>query len=230
MQLGFKLSFAITSAFALIITLAACDMRHGSVSINDGATVKGNGVIKTEQRDVASFSHIHASGGFKIVWSKGKTALSVSGDENILPVIKTTVKDDRLTIESTSNYSPKEDIVITLSSGNLQGIQLNGGMSFSAKGIKAEQLKIEANGASKLTLDGTADTLTAQLNGASELEANELKTHTATVTIAGAGHGYANASKNLTASVEGVGMLKYSGNPASVTKSVAGVGSINAAD
>jgi hypothetical protein len=227
-----KQIFATLCAVLIIVALCGCDFPSGgSITVSNGSeTVKGNGIIKTEHRKLAGFSKIEANGGFKIAWSSGKPGLSVTGDENILPLIKTTVKGDTLTIESEDSYEFSDAIVITLSSEYLKSARLNGGMALSVKGLKTDELQLEVNGASKVTLDGAATNFRAQLNGASELDAKALKTQTSDISMAGAGHGYVNASKKLTASVAGVGMLKYTGNPESVSKNVAGLGSIESAD
>src|SRR2546421_12849487 len=40
--------------------------------------VKGDGVIKTEDRPISDFSALVATGGYQIKWSSGKPALTIS--------------------------------------------------------------------------------------------------------------------------------------------------------
>src|SRR6185312_12301425 len=89
-----------------------------AVTLFAGCTrgIKGDGVIKTENRSILGFSKVEVTGAFKINWSSGKPALDISADQNLLPLIETVVNGDTLRIESKENLSPTKDITIILSS------------------------------------------------------------------------------------------------------------------
>ena len=44
--------------------------------------IHGDGIIKTEDRPVADFSKVTITGAYTIIWSRGKTALSITTDQN----------------------------------------------------------------------------------------------------------------------------------------------------
>lgn len=188
--------------------------------------IKGDGVLKTESRPISGFSALEATGGYKIEWSKGKPALTISTDQNLLPLIKTTVSGQTLQIDWEENLVPTRGIKIVLSSASLADVKLNGGISLTARQLSGSDLKLESNGASDISVDGSVTNLEVNLSGASRLNAKSLPTRNATLSLTGASFGDVTVTETLDASIAGAGVLTYSGNPKSVEKHVSGAGSI----
>lgn len=188
--------------------------------------VKGDGVIKTEGRGISDFSTLAVAGGYDIQWSAGKPSLTITSDQNLLPLIKTTVSGSTLQIDSKENLAPTKGITITLSSASLADVQLTGGNSFTAGQISGEHLKLESTGASEMTVDGSVTNLQANLTGASKLDAKALQTRDATLSLTGASDAHVNVSGTLKASITGAGSVTYSGDPKSVEQNITGAGSI----
>jgi hypothetical protein len=188
--------------------------------------IKGDGAIKTEDRTISDFSTLEIAGGYEIKWSSGKPALSISTDQNLLPLIKTTVNGSTLTIDSEENLSPTKGVKITLTSASLADVQLNGAIKFTATQLAGGDLKLEANGASDISVGGSVTNFEATLSGASNLDAKSLQTQDATLSLNGASYGDVTVSGTLNASITGAGALTYSGNPKSVEKKISGAGTI----
>lgn len=188
--------------------------------------IKGDGVIKTTNHPIADFSALVVSGAYTVTWSSGKPALTVTTDQNLLPLIKTMVSGNTLQIDSEGALAPTKGITITLSSASLADVQLNGAVNLTASQLSGRDLKLESNGASAITVAGSITNLDATLSGASKLNAKSLQTQTATVSLNGASYGDVTVTETLNASISGAGALTYSGNPKSVEKDVSGAGSI----
>lgn len=188
--------------------------------------IKGDGVLKTEDRSIADFSTVEVAGGYQITWAPGKPALNISTDENLLPLIKTVVSGNTLKIDSKENLRPSKNITIILSSTSLADVQLTGGNSFKASSISGQNLKLESTGASDITVDGSVTNLTATLTGASKLNAKSLQTQNSTLSLVGASDADVTVSNTLKVTITGAGSLTYSGNPQSVQQNVTGAGSI----
>jgi hypothetical protein len=109
--------------------------------------VKGDGVVKTEDRSITDFSKIVVTGGYQIKWSSGKPALNISTDQNLLPLIETVINGDTLRIESKQNLSPTKGITIILSSASLADVRLTGGNVFKGSQITGPDLRLESTGA-----------------------------------------------------------------------------------
>ena len=84
---------------------------------------------------------------------------------------------------------------------------------------------MEMSGASETTLRGKAENFDIELSGASDLQAEKLKTKHTSVDISGAGNAKVFAKKTLKVEVSGAGSVKYKGNP-KITKDISGAGSV----
>jgi hypothetical protein len=207
----------ITIISIAIVTMVAGCFRPG---------IKGDGVIKTEDRLISDFTKVVIVGGYKVKWSSGKPALNISADQNLLPLIKTAVSGHTLRIDSQENLRPSKGITIILSSPSLADVRLNGGNSFQAEKISGYDLNIESTGASDITIDGSVTKLEANLIGASKLDAKSLQTKTATLSLVGASDANVTVSDTLSVSATGASAVTYSGNPKTVEKNITGAGSI----
>ena len=188
--------------------------------------IKGDGVITTTNRPISDFSELAAAGAYKIKWSSGKPALTISTDQNLLPLIKTSVNGKTLQIDCEGNLAPTQGITINISSASLSDVQLAGAIHLTASKLSGPDLKVESAGASSITADGSVTNLKANFAGASKLNAKSLQTQTATVSLVGASHADVNVTETLKASIAGAGALTYSGDPKSVEKNISGAGSI----
>ena len=191
--------------------------------------IKGDGVIKTESRPLSDFSELAVEGAYKITWTTGKPALTISTDQNLLPLIKATVSGNTLQIHQEENLRPTKGITIVLSSPSLSDIKVTGAVMLTAEKLSGQALKLECEGASQIRVAGSVTNLEANLTGASKLDADSLQTQTATLSLDGASYGNITVTETLSASISGAGMLTYSGNPKSVEKNVSGAGSIRPA-
>ncbi len=175
---------------------------------------------------MADFSALEVAGAYQIQWSSGKPALSISTDQNLLPLITTSISGESLHIDWKENLRPTQGIRIVVSSASLNAVQLNGAVSLKASNLSGDKLKLESNGASSVVVDGSVTNLEANLSGATRLNGTSLQSQTATVSLSGACYADVTVTEALNASISGTGVLTYGGNPKSVEKSVSGVGRI----
>jgi hypothetical protein len=169
-----------------------------------------------------------ATGGYQIKWSSGKSALTITTDQNLLPLITTQVSGNSLKIDCEENLRPTKGITIIVSSDSLSVMRLNGAVGLTASNLSGHDLKLESNGASSISADGSVTNLEVNFSGASKLNAKSLRTQTARVSLNGASHAVVSVTETLNASISGAGLLTYSGNPKSVEKNISGAGSIRA--
>jgi hypothetical protein len=203
---------------AVVAVIAGCS-RSG---------VKGDGAVVTTNRPTADFSRLEVSGAYQIKWSSGPAALAISTDQNLLALITTSVSGNTLEIASKENLRPTKGIIITVSSSSLGEVQLNGAVTLTASNVSGPELKVESNGASSISVQGSVTNLEATFSGASKLDAKSLRAQTAKVALNGASYADVTVSESLNASISGAGAITYGGNPKSVEKSVNGVGRIQA--
>ncbi len=92
--------------------------------------------------------------------------------------------------------------------------------------VNAQNLFLAVNGAGAFDIEGVAKLTDILLNGAGKIEASDLIVENSVVELNGAGLCEVNVTNDLKATINGVGQIKYSGNPANVDKSVKGLGRI----
>ena len=98
------------AACGLLLGASAC---HVSASVGNGE--QGNGVAKTDTREVTDFDEIEVDGTVKLDLATGPLdKLTVTGDENLLPLIATEVVGGRLVIHEVKPVHSKTPLVVSV--------------------------------------------------------------------------------------------------------------------
>jgi hypothetical protein len=192
--------------------------------------VRGNGQIKTEERQVGAFASVDTSGSFEIEWQNGSPALRITTDENLLPYIENDVSEDTLHLRTRDHIWPTHGIKIVISSPTRTGGRTRGAVKLTVKQLSGPTFALESKGASEVTLSGNIDRLLVDMTGASQLAAAGLQTKTAEISTTGAGDSEVAVSDTLNVAITGAGKVTYSGNPATIKKQITGAGSIHHKD
>lgn len=210
--------------------------------------VAGSGISATEERDIGDVTAVALSGTGDLTIVPGQVpALSVTADDNILPLIETESDGGTLTLrtKSRTNVRPKTKIAYTLTVPRLSAITVSGAGNVTAQQLTTGALTVKLSGAGSanfeslackaLTLNlsgagtarasGTTERLTVKLSGAGDIDVAGLKATTADVQISGAGMASVWAVKELKARVSGAGDVKYKGSP-TVEQKVSGAGRV----
>jgi hypothetical protein len=200
------------------LLLGACDHPLG---------LEGDGVAKTESRDVAAFDSIELSGVVQLEIVTGPLEkLSITGDDNLLPLLSTTVAGTKLTIKSTEAIHPKTPLVVTVHAPAVRAVDAAGVTTVHAAGIAVPTFALAMSGASKAELSGQVTSFQVTLSGAVHVRAKDLVAKDARVELSGAGNVELDATETLRATVSGAGAVRYRGSP-KVEKSISGVGSVD---
>ncbi|HKS28813.1 MAG TPA: head GIN domain-containing protein [Pyrinomonadaceae bacterium] len=190
--------------------------------------LSGSGNIKKEKREVGAFSAVDVSGAYEVeIVCQKQPGLEVEGDENILPLVETYVKNNTLYITSSRSYNVKNPIKVRVTTANLDGVSSSGASQITIDGVKNEQLAIETSGASKINAAGETKSLEIESSGASKVNVRDLKAARVKVTLSGAGQANIYASEEVNAEVSGASSVTYYGEPKVVNKQVSGASSIN---
>lgn len=193
-----------------------------------GDSITGSGKMKTEKREVASFTSIDASGALEVeIACQQEPGLELEGDDNLLPLIKTEVRGGTLYITSEKSFSSRRGIRARITAPNIESISSSGASDFRVTQIKNEKLRVENSGASSINLSGETRVLILELSGASKAETENLKAERVTVSLSGAGKANVYASEELNAEVSGAGSVTYTGDPKTVSPKISGIGSVS---
>jgi len=192
--------------------------------------VRGNGRIKTEERQVGAFANLDVGGAFEIEWESGSPALRITTDENLLPYIENDVSDDTLRLHTRGHVWPTHGIKVVISSPTRTGGRIRGAVKLTVKQLSGPTFALESKGASEISLDGKVDRLLVDMTGASQLAADGLQAKTAEISTTGAGDAEVAVTDTLKVVITGAGKVTYSGNPATINKQITGAGSIRHRD
>jgi hypothetical protein len=218
-----KTAFVLFLALGLLL-LAGCHHRGMRPS-----STKGSGNRKTEQREVTSFKAIDSEGAIDFdVTCQKPLSVSLEGDDNILPLILTDVRDGVLYLRTEKGYNSHESIRVRITVPNMESIKAAGAGTLDIAEVKNEKFMVQTSGAATLTASGETKNLEIHNAGAGKIDTDNLHAQKAKVDISGAARVDVNASEQLDANVSGVGRVSYSGNPKTVNKNVSGMGVVSA--
>lgn len=211
----------------LIVITALSFLFAGSSCQYIGKGVRGSGNRKTEKRTLPSFKSVEASGAFEvnIVCQQSQT-FEIEGDDNLLPIIKTDVKNGNLRVYSDTQYSASKPIELRISMPDLEKYISSGAGDVHLSGVKNDQLVLSNTGATNIVAAGQTTLVDIESSGAGNIETNDLHAERAKISVSGAANVEVYATQQLDVSVSGIGSVTYSGNPPVVNKSVSGIGSV----
>lgn len=225
----------------LLLLLTACGL----------SVVQGSGNIQTEARPVSGFDRVMFAGNGELVITQGDTeSLTVEADDNLLPLIKTEVKNGELFIgfdkeDWDTFYRPSQPIRFNLALDDLSALTLSGSGRATMAELIADHLLIEVSGSGSVEVDQLqASDLSLVLSGSGQVELSgqatlqevgisgsgtyhggDLESQTASVSSSGSGSGTLWVRESLEAKLSGSGSVSYYGSPA-VTSESSGSGSL----
>jgi hypothetical protein len=210
--------------------------------------ITGNGNVKTQVRQVSPFHAIKVSGGIDVELSQGNDLkLVAEADENLLPLIRTEVKDGVLNIYHAENIQNAKTMKIHLTFKELDVISASGGCDVESKqklvfttlkmdisggcdielNCKAENLVCKQSGGCDVELSGEAQKGTFNVSGGCDVKASELHLKNCTVDASGGSDVSVNVTGELTVKASGASDVNYYGKPVKVIKSAYGASDIN---
>jgi hypothetical protein len=225
-----------------IVALILVSMALASCSLLQNAGVKvitPSDVIISEVRDVNGFNAIEFSTFGKINIIQGDVeSLNISGPDNLVAEMETSVRNQTLIIKSKENIS-----VTNLNSGNMLtftivvknltsvstsglgdmqvdmlstpslAVTMSGAGYLHLNQINADQLNITISGLGGMEITGQSRQATIELSGAGGVTASELQVQNANVTLSGLGGATLWVTDQLTGTISGAGSVSYYGNP-----------------
>jgi putative autotransporter adhesin-like protein len=224
--------FRIAAALSSLLLLTACDWSDCGDCMTTGGwgpQLEGSGIMKTEIRPVETFTAITLSeleSSLLVIEQTGEESLSITADDNLLPLFTSTVKDGtlRLSVAKGNSFHGKRP-TYEITVNDLRALKIQGGAAIEASKLDGDGLSISVEGAIVGKMSGRVDDLTIEIKGGGILNAGELKAKRSKVIMQGAGQVTINASDRLDGEVSGAGMIWYIGSPKRNTK-VDGVGLI----
>lgn len=210
-------------------------------------TTRGNGVRRTESRNLSGFTGIAMSVPGQLELRLGPSeSVTLEADENILPLIETTVTRGTLEIRVQRGQEIAPQVLrIVVQARQIDSLALAGSGSIRGDGLKSPSLKIDIGGSGDLVLEhadvdelgisvggsgnaklgGKARALKISIAGSGSVAGTALQADDARVSIAGSGSATVSARTSLRVSIAGSGSVRYQGDP-KLERSIAGSGDV----
>ncbi len=213
-----------------------------------GMGTKGEGPVTTELRTPGEFTQITNKVSADVEWRTGEAwQVEISAQANLIPLIKTEIKNGALIIYTDDSYSSKESIVVKIISPELKEVHLAGSGNFKTfSPVKTENFSIHVAGSGTVEIadmdvqnlnchvagsgdvnltGGTAQLTEAHVAGSGNVQAKAFSTGELKAHVAGSGDIACGVREKLDASVGGSGTIRYYGNP-EVKSHVGGSGEV----
>jgi hypothetical protein len=154
--------------------------------------VAGSGTLRVEPRPVPAFSQIvQGANNVDVEITRGPVAqVEISGDDNVVPLITTTVTDNRLEIGTTTSAGvwKRLPLKIRIVVPTLRALDLNGHGDVQLTGIDTEALQVSLGGFGDVQLtDVHTDDLEVSIGGHGNVRMNDVFAGALGVSIGGFG-------------------------------------------
>lgn len=188
-------------------------------------TIRGNGDIVTETRDVGHFTELRITGSRStIVYGDEDGPIRITGDSNILDNIVSYVDGDRLVITSEENTSlnPTRRLEIEIPSTSLNAVRVSGSNRIELRNIDRESFSIRGSGSTAIEANGYADQLDIRMSGGSRISASNLVSESAAIRTSGSSKAEVNVSGKLESRSSGSSEIIVHGNPSEISNNSSG--------
>ena len=203
-------ALAVLTALMLagIVVLVLVDQSSNTSNSQVGT---GSGVAATQARSLPPFTGVDVTGDNNVVVRVGaRQSVIVHADSNLLGRVTTQVSSGSLVIENTpGTLNARSPMFVAVSVPSL------------------DALTVRLSGSGTIHAAGTTARLDVAIDGSGTGTLSQLIARDAMASINGSGSIVLTATHSLDASISGSGSILYTGNPAQVTKSVSGSGTIS---
>ncbi len=211
----------------------------GSIQIGDisGEQITGSGNVVSENRPVSGFDRVQFSIPGSLEIQQGPTEkLTITGEDNILPLLTTNVSGGRLAIGFKSGYNIRtiRQVQLTLTVKNLSELQnsssgnitvkpfttgdfhllLSSSGSMNINGIQAKKITTELTSSGGILIAGNADQLDLRVSSSGSFQARDLRVQEASVRLSSSGNVTVWAIDTLKVNISSSGDVAYYGSPA----------------
>ena len=178
------------------------------VSTVSFAQVRGNGIVKEQTRSLSRFQAIVSVSSVDVVVRQGDAfTVKVVADGNLVPYIKTEVKNNTLYVSVTKNIWKAKKMEVQVTLKDLHKVVLSGSGDFSCEkpfktsgiefvvsgsgdveaALDCPAVQVKISGSGDVELHGIRGKLVADITGSGDLEASQLQLESCTLKVTGSG-------------------------------------------
>ena len=230
------LTFAFLSVVAFLSCSAPC--------------IIGEGEVITEKRNLQAFDGIELRCSMDVQFRASRNArngfIVLQAQENLMPYIKTEVKDGILIIDLENCVNTTEELtaqigvadlkkIINKGSGNIytqtgipfeEMVVVNDGSGEIDLKLKGGPIWVENDGSGPIYIEGVATELNVENDGSGDVDLSNLQAQDVEVVNDGSGNVTVWTENTIEIVLKGSGNVSYSGRPISVSEENKGSGEI----
>jgi hypothetical protein len=184
--------------------------------VPNAADIQGSGILATESRDVRGFARVTLHGvGHLIVEPGAAEALTITADDNILPLVTAEVYGDELVLgtRSDATFASPNNIVFNLTVADLEALAVFGAAAADIRGLDAGRFAVQIEGAAAVTATGRADQHEVVLAGVATYDARGLDCRAVRVDLSGVSQATIRVRERLEGRVDVQSTVEYLGDP-----------------
>lgn len=221
-----RLSFTILFPLFAALLLSSC--------IFMGPSVKGNGEVVENVREVGKFSGVKVTSGMNVHFVQGdEPSVVVVADENLLEIIETKVNGNTLEIRTRANIWSATSKKVVITTNKIREIHGTAGSNIYTDGrlivnqltIRASagcNFKMDLNGQSvdvsissgaNVFLTGKSKQFFAKTSSGANLKAEDFKAEVSEITVSSGANAWVTTMRELTAHASSGGNIFYYGSP-----------------
>ena len=211
-------------------------------------TVKGNGDVTTQTRNVDGFDGVSTCCDIDVELVQGSFGVRVEAESNLQEYIKTEVSGGRLEIgfKNNTNIKTREQIIVYVSLPELEFVDASSSGSVTTKSsFTGEDMRVNVSSGAKISLDfsgesistnassgggirlkGSANRFKANASSGGAVRAEDYKVRDAKCNASSGGGITVNVSGELDANASSGGRVSYLGNPSNVDANKSSGGSV----
>lgn len=199
-----------------------------------GISVKGNGNVVEQERDLGAFENIKVSNGLNVYLTNGEnTKVVVVADENLLNIIETKVLNNTLEIRTISGILQAASKKVIITVPTLNKIEAHSGSNVYTNGqFTADKLSLRALAGSNFNMDmecndldvslsagsnavlcGKANLFVAKSTAGSNIKAEKLKAEVSKVKVSSGSNVWITTMREMSAHASSGGNIFYYGSP-----------------
>lgn len=181
-----------------IVTIAVLLAVSSVVSCYAGPWIMGSGRIITEERTVSEFHSVDLRGTGKLYVTQGESQrLVVTTDDNIMPILRTDVRNGVLVIYIEPGVRHLTTLEVKVTMIKVRGLSLSGsGVIEGRNQIRSDSVNLRISGSGDAFLDIMARDVTTKLSGSGKMSLH-LDSGSLVSTISGSGKLHLTGETNI---------------------------------
>ena len=217
-----------------LILLSGCSGYRTYSSGSSSEHIIGSGVLVTREIDASDFDAVEARSAFKVdIYRSESYQVSITADDNVIDNVEATVQGGVLRLAMVPGSYTNATFRAKIGLPSLRSLDLSEATTATVSGFESqEDASFRLSGASKLmgrmeagavnlrsgeasvvSLGGTAESLTMDASGASEVNLGDWVADSAAATMKGASRATLNVTGRLDAELREASTLYYVGSP-----------------